>query len=119
MGVQAAACAPAAGSGKLGFTIADGIAVKHPGELTQGILDELLDDLVTVTDDEIAEAIVLLVERVKLVVEGAAASVAALLAGRVPGEDPACALLSGGNIDASLLMEVARYGLTQEGAFLS
>ena len=69
-----------AGSGKLGFTIADGIAVKHPGELTQGILDELLNDLVTVTDDEIAEAIVLLVERVKLVVEGAgAASVAALL----------------------------------------
>ena len=119
VGVQAAACAPVAGSDKIGFTIADGIAVKHPGELTQGILDDLLDDVVTVTDDEIAEAIVLLVERVKLVVEGAgAASVAALLAGRVPGEDPACALLSGGNIDASLLMEVARYGLTQGGRFL-
>ncbi len=119
VGVQAAACAPVAGNGPIGFTIADGIAVKHPGELTQAILDDLLDDIVTVTDDEIAEAIVLLLERVKLVVEGAgAAGVAALLAGRVKGEEPACALLSGGNIDASLLMEVARYGLTRAGRFL-
>ncbi|HEX2506665.1 MAG TPA: threonine ammonia-lyase [Gaiellaceae bacterium] len=119
VGVQAAACAPVAGSDRMGFTIADGIAVKHPGELTQGILDDLLDDIVTVTDDEIAEAIVLLVERVKLVVEGAgAASVAALLAGRVGGGEPACALLSGGNIDASLLMEVGRYGLTRAGRYL-
>jgi threonine dehydratase len=119
VGVQAAACSPIAGGRKGGFTIADGIAVKHPGELTQGILDELLDDVVTVSDDEIAEAIVLLLERVKLVVEGAgAASVAALLAGRVPGQEPACALLSGGNIDPSLLMEVARYGLTRAGRFL-
>jgi threonine dehydratase len=119
VGVQAAACAPLAGGVEVGFTIADGIAVKHPGELTQGILDDLLDGVVTVTDDEIAQAIVLLLERVKLVVEGAgAASVAALLAGRVPGEEAACALLSGGNIDASLLMEVARHGLTQGGRFL-
>jgi threonine dehydratase len=93
--------------------------VKHPGELTQAILDDLLDDVVTVSDDEIAEAIVLLLERVKLVVEGAgAASVAALLAGRVAGQEPACALLSGGNIDPTLLMEVARYGLTRAGRFL-
>jgi threonine dehydratase len=62
---------------------------------------------------------VLLLERVKLVVEGAgAASVAALLSGRVAGSGGACAVLSGGNIDASLLIEVARFGLTRAGRFL-
>jgi threonine dehydratase len=119
VGVQAAACAPLAGSERVGFTIADGIAVKKPGVLTSAILEERLDDIVTVTEEEIAQAIVLLLERVKLVVEGAgAASVAALLAGRVRGSGPACAVLSGGNIDASLLIEVARYGLTRGGRFL-
>jgi threonine dehydratase len=119
VGVQAAACAPLAGGEAHGFTIADGIAVKQPGTLTSAILEELLDDVVTVTDEEIAHAIVLLLERVKLVVEGAgAASVAALLYGRIPGSGPACAILSGGNIDASLLIEVARYGLTRAGRFL-
>src|SRR5207248_187404 len=78
-------------------TIADGIAVKHPGRLTMSILDDLLDDIVHVEDEEIAEAITLLLERAKLVVEGAgAASVAALLRGKVGGEGAACALLSGG-----------------------
>ena len=73
----------------IGTTIADGIAVKHPGELTRPILDELLDDVVVVDDEEISQAIVLLLERAKLVVEGAgAAPVAALLAGRVGGEGP-------------------------------
>ena len=119
VGVQAASCAPFAGEGPMGFTIADGIAVKQPGELTRSILDERLDGLVTVTEDEIAEAIVLLLERTKLTVEGAgAASVAAVLAGKVEGDEPVCALLSGGNIDASLLLEVARYGLTRAGRFL-
>ena len=79
VGVQAAACSPLAGGTVGGHTIADGIAVKHPGELTTAILEERLDDIVTVTDDEIGHAIVLLLERAKLVVEGAgAASVAAL-----------------------------------------
>jgi threonine dehydratase len=119
VGVQAAACAPLAGGGEVGFTIADGIAVKKPGALTSAILEERLDDLVTVSEEEIAHAIVLLLERVKLVVEGAgAASVAALLAGKVRGKGAACAILSGGNIDASLLIEVARYGLTRGGRFL-
>jgi threonine dehydratase len=119
LGVQAAACAPYAGADRVGFTIADGIAVKHPGEVTKAILEDLVDEVVTVEDDEIAHAIVLLLERVKLTVEGAgAASVAALLSGRVSGAEPACALLSGGNIDATLLMEVVRYGLTQAGRFL-
>jgi threonine dehydratase len=119
VGVQAASCAPFAGREPSGFTIADGIAVKKPGELTRRILEGRLDGLVTVTDQEIAQAMVLLLERVKLVVEGAgAASVAALLGGYVEGSAPACALLSGGNIDAFLLIEVARHGLTQAGRFL-
>ncbi|MDQ3858237.1 MAG: threonine ammonia-lyase [Actinomycetota bacterium] len=119
VGVQAANVAPLAGEPVASFTIADGIAVKKPGDVTGPILAELLDAVVTVTEDEMARAIVLLLERVKLVVEGAgAAPVAALLSGKVEGNEPACALLSGGNIDASLLMEVTRYGLTQAGRFL-
>ena len=119
VGVQAETCAPFAGAEPSGYTIADGIAVKQPGELTSRILADRLDDVVVVGDREIAQAIVLLLERVKLVVEGAgAASVAALLAGKVAGRGPACALLSGGNIDATLLIEVARHGLTQAGRFL-
>ena len=106
-------------AGKTGHgTIADGIAVKYPGELTMSILDELLDDVVHVEDDAIAEAIVLLLERSKLVVEGAgAASVAALLGGQAGGAN-VCALLSGGNIDATLLMSVVRNGLTRAGRYL-
>jgi threonine dehydratase len=119
VGVQAANCAPYTGVEPAGLTIADGIAVKTPGELTRSILAERIDSWVTVEDDQIAEAIVLLIERVKLVVEGAGAvSVAALLAGKIDGEGSACALLSGGNIDASLLVEVARHGLTRSGRFL-
>ena len=117
--MQAANCAPFAGLEPGGITIADGIAVKQPGELTKRILADRLDAIVTVTDAEIADAIVLLLERVKLVVEGAgAASVAALLTGKVEGDGPVCALLSGGNIDASLLVEVARHGLTRASRFL-
>jgi threonine dehydratase len=101
-----------------GGTIADGILVKHPGELTMSILDELLDEIVHVEDDAIAEAITLLLERSKLVVEGAgAASVAALLHGAAGGDD-VCALLSGGNIDATLLVSVVRHGLTRAGRYL-
>jgi threonine dehydratase len=119
VGVQAETCAPFAGGEPSGHTIADGIAVKKPGELTGRILADRLDGVVVVSDREIAQAIVLLLERVKLVVEGAgAASVAALLAGKAGGSGPACALLSGGNIDATLLIEVARHGLTQAGRFL-
>jgi threonine dehydratase len=106
-------------AGKTGHgTIADGIAVKHPGELTMSILHDLLDDIVHVEDDAIAEAITLLLERSKLVVEGAgAASVAALVQGEARGED-VCALLSGGNIDATLLVSVVRHGLTRAGRYL-
>ncbi len=107
-------------AGKTGRgTIADGIHVKHPGELTMAILDELLDEIVHVEDDEIAQAIVFLLERSKLVVEGAgAASLAALLAGRAGGSGEVCALLSGGNIDATLLISVMRHALTSAGRYL-
>jgi threonine dehydratase len=100
-------------------TIADGIAVKHPGELTMSILEDLLDEIVHVEDEEIAEAITLLLERAKLVVEGAgAASLAALLRGKAGGSGSACALLSGGNIDPTLLISVMQHGLTLAGRYL-
>ena len=83
------------------------------------ILDELLDDLVHVEDEEICEALTLLLERAKLVVEGAgAASVAALLTGKAGGDGEVCALLSGGNIDPTLLISVMRHGLTLAGRYL-
>ncbi len=106
-------------AGKSGFTIADGIFVKHPGELTTSILDGVLDDMVDVADEEISEAIVLLLERSKLVVEGAGAvGVAALLAGKAGGDGPAAVVLSGGNIDPTLLISVMRHGLTVAGRYL-
>jgi threonine dehydratase len=115
VGVQAAGTLP----GGSGFTIADGIAVKKPGRLTMSILEQVLDELVIVTDEEIAEAIVLLLERVKLVVEGAGAvGVAALLNDRVGGDGPVAIVLSGGNIDATLLISVMRRGLTLAGRYL-
>ena len=98
------------------FSIADGIAVKKPGELTGPILDELLDEVVEVGSREIAEAMVLLLERTKLVVEGAGAvGIAALLEGKVGGSGPVAVVLSGGNIDASTLIAVMRAGLTFAG----
>jgi len=116
VGVQAAGTRP----GGSGYTIADGIAVKEPGEVTMGILGETLDDIVAVDDEQIAEAIVLLAERTKLVVEGAgAASAAAVLQGLVGGgSGPVLALLSGGNIDASLMVQVMRRGLALAGRYL-
>jgi threonine dehydratase len=115
VGVQAASCLP----GGSGFTIADGIAVKAPGEFTMSILDGLLSALVSVTDEQISTAMVLLLERAKLVVEGAGAvGVAALLAGKVPGDGPVAIVLSGGNIDATLLISVMRHGLTHAGRYV-
>ena len=115
--MQAAACAPYAGLAPTGPTIADGIAIKVPAELTAAILRDLLDEVVVVEDEAISQAIVLLLERSKLVVEGAgAAPVAALLAGLVPGDGPVCAVLAGGNIDATTLISVTRYGLTRPAA---
>ena len=103
-----------------GHTIADGIAVKQPGELTMEILRRSLDDLVEVNDEQISEAITLLLERSKLLVEGAGAvGVAALLAGKAGGSGSVCAVLSGGNIDPTTLVSVLRHGLTLAGRYLS
>jgi threonine dehydratase len=106
-------------AGLSGFTIADGIFVKQPGELTMSILDDALEDMAEVDDEAISEAIVLLLERSKLVVEGAGAvGVAALLGGKVAGTGPVAIVLSGGNIDPTLLISVVRHGLTLDGRYL-
>jgi threonine dehydratase len=106
-------------AGLSGPTIADGIAVKQVGVKAGAILDAALDDLISVGDDEICRAIVLLLERTKLVVEGAGAvGVAALLTGKAGGEGPAVAILSGGNIDPTVLISVMRHGLTTAGRYL-
>jgi threonine dehydratase len=100
------------------MTIADGIAIKHPGSVTGPLLEELLDDMVSVGEDEIAEAMVLLVERSKLVVEGAgAASLAALLSGAVGASSAGStvSVLSGGNVDVGLLAAIATRHETRVG----
>jgi threonine dehydratase len=115
IGVQAEGTLPRG----IGYTIADGIAVKKPGELTMSILGEVLDDIVSVNDDQITEAMVLILERTKLVVEGAGAvGVAALLSGDIPGSGCVVPILSGGNIDATLLISVMRHGLAEAGRYL-
>ncbi len=104
------------------LTIADGIAVKQPGEITGPLLDEWLDDRVTVGEDGIAEAMVILMEKAKLVVEGAGAvGVAALVAGVVAPapRGQTCVVLSGGNVDAGLLAVVARRHETEAGRRLA
>ena len=126
VGVQAEACAPYIDSlaakrpigARSANTICDGIAVKRPGDFTLPLVERYVDEVVTVSDDEVAQAMVLLLERSKLVVEGAGAvAVAALMHGRVsaPASGDVCAVLSGGNVDASLLSECIRLGETAAG----
>jgi threonine dehydratase len=100
-------------------TFADGIAVLRPGELTFQHVSKLVDDVVTVTDEQISRALLMLLERGKLIVEPAGGvGVAALLSGAVEVETPAVAVLSGGNIDPLLLMRVIEHGLSLAGRFL-
>lgn len=99
------------------FTIADGIAVKQPGSLTYDICSKYVDEIVTVTDDEISAAILALMEQHKLVTEGAGAvAVAAAMFGKVDleGKKTVC-LLSGGNIDVTILSRVITRGLLMSG----
>ena len=98
-------------------TIADGIAVKKPGDLTYEICSKYVDEIVTVTDDEISAAILALMEQQKLVTEGAGAvAVAAAMFNKVPikGKKAVC-LLSGGNIDVTILSRVIKRGLLMTG----
>lgn len=101
-------------------TVADGLAAKQPGELTLSHVQKFVDEVVTVSDDEIAQALLLMAERAKLVVEPAgAASVAAVMFGKTALTHPVVALLSGGNIDPMLLMQVIRYGMGSAGRYFS
>jgi len=126
VGVQAETVAPFPASLHAGspveaaqaLTIADGIAVKRPGGLTLKLIGEWVDNVVVVAEDDIAEAMVMLMEKAKLVVEGAGAvGVAALLSGMTSAakEGSTVVVLSGGNVDAGLLAVVARRHETLEG----
>jgi len=97
-------------------TIADGVSVAGPSELTYGLIERYVDDLVTVSEEDIASAVVFLIERARLVVEGAGAlGVAALRSGAVSAIGTTAVVLSGGNIDVSLLGRLVEWGLTVEG----
>jgi threonine dehydratase len=126
IGVEAAACPAmkesleaghriAAGSGK---TIADGIAVKKPGELTLGYVQRYVDEVVTVDEEEIANAVLLLLEQEKTVTEGAGAvALAALYNRHVPRArgKRVVMILSGGNIDVNILSRIIERGLAKDG----
>ncbi|MEV0426673.1 threonine ammonia-lyase [Micromonospora sp. NPDC050495] len=128
IGVQAASAAAFPPSLKAGepvrlpsfSTIADGIAVGRPGELTFTHVRKLVDEIVTVSEEDISRALLMLLERGKQVVEPAGAvGVAALLAGVVEGvRTPVVAVLSGGNIDPLLMLRVIEHGLAAAGRYL-
>jgi threonine dehydratase len=126
IGIQVDTCAPFPASLAAGepvavdsaLTIADGIAVKRPGSLTLALIERWVDEIAVVGEDDVAEAMVFLLERAKLVVEGAGAvGVAALLSGRIDGPAPGttAVVLSGGNVDPGLLGQIARRHESQAG----
>ncbi|NNG35271.1 threonine ammonia-lyase [Nakamurella aerolata] len=128
VGVQAAQAAAWPGSLEAGkpvrltqmSTLADGIAVGEPSALTYAHVSDLVDEVITVDEDELARAMVLLLERAKLVVEPAGvAGVASVLANPEHFEPPVVVVLSGGNIDPLLMVHVAEHGLVSAGRFLS
>ncbi len=125
VGVQAAVCAPYAGGtppdGPV-VTLADGIAVKYPGELTGPLVERWVDEVVAVDEDAIADAMVLLMDRAKLYVEGAGAvGVAALLSGAVQpsATGSTCVVLSGGNVDLGVVPSLIRRHENTAGRRLS
>jgi threonine dehydratase len=128
IGVQAAQAAAWPGSLQAGrpvrleqmSTLADGIAVGEPTAITYAHVSELVDDVVTVSEDQLSRAMLLCLERAKLVVEPAgAAAVAAIMAHPDRFEPPVVAVLSGGNIDPLLMVHIAEHGLVAAGRFLS
>jgi len=121
VGVQVSACAPyahqPAPDGPV-VTLADGIAVKKPGAVTRPIIEEFVDDVVVVEEDDVADAMILLMERGKLLVEGAGAvGAAALMRGLVRSstDGATCVVVSGGNVDLGLLPGLVRRHETQAG----
>ncbi|MFB8050013.1 threonine ammonia-lyase [Streptomyces rubiginosohelvolus] len=128
VGVQAegAACYPpslAAGypvSLDAPATMADGIKVGRPGDVPFALVEELVDEVRTVTEDELSSALLLCLERAKLVVEPAGASpVAALLSDPKAFRGPVVAVLSGGNVDPLLMQRILRHGMSAAGRYLS
>jgi threonine dehydratase len=128
VGVQAAGAAaypPSLAAGRpvaLGSvaTMADGIMVGRPGDVPFAVIRDLVDDVVTVTEDQLSSALLLCLERAKLVVEPAgASSVAALLADPRAFEGPVVAVLSGGNVDPLLMQRILRHGMSAAGRYLS
>lgn len=128
VGVQAAGAAAFPPSLEVGepvsldhmTTIADGIAANAPGELTLAHVAQLVDEVVTVSDEAIGEALVFALERMKLVLEPAgAAGIAALQQGLGSVRPPVVVLLSGGNVDPLLLLRVIRFGLSAAGRYFA
>ncbi|PKV87517.1 threonine ammonia-lyase [Streptomyces sp. TLI_146] len=128
IGVQAAASAAYPPSLAAGHpvaidpapTMADGIKVGRPGDVPFGLIQELVDEVRTVTEDELSSALLLCLERAKLVVEPAGASpVAALLSDPGAFRGPVVAVLSGGNVDPVLLQRILRHGMAAAGRYLS
>jgi threonine dehydratase len=101
-------------------TMADGIAVGRPGQLPFSIIRELVDDVVTVSEDSLARALIFLLERAKLVVEPAGAvGVAALMDGKIENPGTTAVILSGGNIDPMLMLKVIQRGLSAAGRYMT
>lgn len=101
-------------------TMADGIAVGRPGQLPFSIIRELVDDVVTVSEDSLARALIFLLERAKMVVEPAGAvGVAALMEGKIENPGTTAVILSGGNIDPMLMLKVIQRGLSAAGRFMT
>ena len=128
VGVQAAGAAAWPGSLSQGHpvplesmtTMADGIAVGRPGDITFAAVRDHVDEIVTVSEDSLSRALLALLERAKMVVEPAgAAAVAAMLDRPTAFRTPAVALLSGGNIDPLLLGKVIRHGMAAAGRYLN
>ena len=124
VGVQAAGADAMARSKQAGVltptavasTIADGIAVKSPGDATFAVIQQVVDEIVTIDDEAIAAAILMLLERAKLMVEGAGAiGLAALLHGKIPVRGPVACLISGGNIDVNFIARIIERGLVKAG----
>lgn len=101
-------------------TMADGIAVRNVCDLTLNLVQAFVDDVVTVSEEEISQALLLLLERAKAVVEPAGAvALAAILSGKVKGTGPAVALVSGGNVDPLLLIKLIDHGLSAAGRYVT
>lgn len=97
-------------------TIADGIAVKVPGKLTFSMIDQYVDDVVVVNDEAIANTILMVLERAKLMVEGAGAvGLAAILNGKIPAGGKVASIISGGNIDVNFISRIIERGLVKAG----